>query len=441
MANLFTAQNILFIPVFLIIISVLVAAHEYGHYLFAKIFKMGVEEFSIGMFGKKPLLTYGRKDYTIPLLPGQVPNIALPEHVCAAGEVVALEGKPNKSEVVETPEGTILKESTFFTVRPWPVGGFVRIKGMIPEEDGSETKIAGGFYSKPPWQRLIVLVAGPVFSVIAGVILLFLVFVTAGEPKDDLRPILGIVTGGSPAEKAGLKVGDHIVSVAGAPVNTFFDIITHVRNSPNKQVPIVYVRGDKQLTTTVVPVPDTSETDVLNSEMMPSGKKAIQGKIGLGVGTKYVPISVGHAAIEAIKFPAKAVVMMGGLFAKPAELKDNVGGPISMLKQTRSALDQGLPSVIGFAAILSISVGILNLLPIPPLDGGQMVIAFAEMFRRGRRLSMKVQNMAVMAGMCLVCLLIIFVFTIDLQRIGKSDIPQFSDRNHGKAPAKAPSKP
>src|SRR5207302_10904574 len=115
------------------------AAHEYGHYLFARIFGMGVEEFAIGM-GKK-LLVWRRKTYPV-------------------GNV-----EPSGEEAItQPPQAT---ETTEFTIRAWPVGGFVRIKGMVPEEDGSEIRIPGGFYSKAPWKRLIVLFAGPLFSVLA----------------------------------------------------------------------------------------------------------------------------------------------------------------------------------------------------------------------------------------------------------------------------------
>ena len=81
----------------------------------------------------------------------------------------------------ESPSGKILRETTRFTVRPWPLGGFVRIKGMLPEEDGSETTIAGGFYNKPPIQRLVVLFAGPLFSVLAGILILTPLYMTTGK--------------------------------------------------------------------------------------------------------------------------------------------------------------------------------------------------------------------------------------------------------------------
>jgi regulator of sigma E protease len=439
MTNLLTPENLLFVPVFLVIISILVAAHEYGHYIFAKLFGMGVEEFSIGMFGRKPVTTYARREYLIPLEPGQIPNTALPEDSGIAGNIVALEGKQNPVQIVQTPSGPALRETTAFTIRPWPIGGFVRIKGMMPEDDGSEISVAGGFYSKPPWQRFIVLLAGPVFSVLAGVVLIFGLFAIVGEPKPDLTPVLDGVMVGSPAEAAGLKNGDRIVSINADPVDSFYDIVTHSRNSGGQHLTFVYLRDGKTYTTDVVPVVNPEKTEVQSPEMTGTGKLAVQAKIGAMPRNKFVRTSIGAAASRALEAPIDAFFAIGSMLSRPAELKQNVGGPISMLRETRSAISDGPANVVFLMAMLSISVGFLNLLPIPPLDGGQMAIAVAEMLRRGRRLSMRVQNAAAMAGVCFVLLLVVAVFTLDISRLGKSDEPRFSDMIHAKTspPTKA----
>jgi Predicted membrane-associated Zn-dependent proteases 1 len=173
----FTPQGVL---VFLLIITVLVAAHEYGHYLFAKIFGMGVEEFAIG-FGRNPIWTYRRKTYRLPIARDQV--VEPYSESSASGMPGEMTRRTITPVVVETPEGRYIEETTNFTIRAWPLGGFVRIKGMMPEDDGSEVRIPGGFYSKDPWKRFIVLLAGPVFSVLAGVIMLIGLYSTAGTEK------------------------------------------------------------------------------------------------------------------------------------------------------------------------------------------------------------------------------------------------------------------
>lgn len=408
----FTPQGVL---VFLIIITVLVAAHEYGHYLFAKIFGMGVEEFAIG-FGRKPLWTYRRKTYRLKVSPDQV--IEPYSESSASGMPGEMTRRTITPLVVETPEGRFIEETTNFTIRPWPLGGFVRIKGMMPEDDGSEVRIPGGFYSKDPWKRFIVLLAGPTFSVVAGVFMLFVLYMTSGDVKVDKRPILGQIAVSSPASSAGLKQGDQIVSINGDKIDTFYDMITHVRDAAGKHLTVVYVRNGKQSSTMVVPQTVKEPSVVLDRNLDPTTEFRVQAKMGASPSIHLERLPFAQALALAVTTPAKAVGMLAGLFKQPAMLKHAVGGPLTMLQDASDATSGGIADIVGLAALLSISVGIFNLLPVPPLDGGQMAIAVAEMLRRGRRLSMRVQNTVAAAGMALVLTLVVVVLFIDFQRIG-----------------------
>src|SRR4029079_1068597 len=133
MGQYFNSSNLLTLPVFLLIITVLGAAHEYGNYLLARIFKMGIEEFAIG-FGRKPLWIYGKKKHIIPVKDGQLikqpSNHPLADRAViyqspAAG-IVSLEGsnpEPGDIKIVDTPTGKGVEETTNFTFRPWPLGG------------------------------------------------------------------------------------------------------------------------------------------------------------------------------------------------------------------------------------------------------------------------------------------------------------------------------
>lgn len=427
--SLLSPANIL---VLLLIITVLVAAHEYGHYLFARLFGMGVEEFAIG-FGRKPIWTYRRKKYLLPLQPGDV----VKTHLESPGmnyEVSSMDRKTIDPNIVETPNGQALQETTNFTVRPWPLGGFVRIKGMLPEEDGSETKIPGGFYSKPPWQRFIVLLAGPVFSVLAGVILVIPLLWAQGEAKANLEPVLGQVNMDQPAYNAGLRENDRIISVEGKPIANFYDMVQMVRHNGGKQLTFVYERGGQRFTTHVTPRPEEEPSPVIGPDLEPTGRFEVQAKISAAPQTTIVPLSIGQATLRAAEMPGKIVGMLASLFRQPAMLKKAVGGPITMLDATQKAVSGGIADVIATAAMLSISVGIFNLLPVPPLDGGQMAIAVAEMFRRGRRLSIGVQNMVAAAGMMLVLTLVVTVFFIDFQRLGAPKPPEFKPAPVPEAP-------
>lgn len=398
--------------VFLTMISILVAAHEYGHYFFARLFGMGVEEFSIGM-GKR-LKVWGRKRYDIPV----AADFQQEKNAPSAGS--ALEGGTlqRESEVIDTDRGRILRETTDFTVRMLPIGGFVRIKGMMPEEDGSETKIAGGFYNKPPWQRLIVLFAGPVASVVSGVIVLALLFMIHGVERPTHSTVIGSLDTTQVAAKAGLHAGDRILSIDGHPTNNFYDIVERIYPSAGKKLTVVFEHKGETQTTTLVP--EAKEGLMLGPdlEIKPGGPQ-MRGAIGVGMETHLVRLGVAEAFVEALRYPIEAVQGMIRVVTHPAKLKDEAGGAVTMVAATYEATQAGPASVVGLACLLSISVGIFNLLPFPPLDGGQMLIAVAELLRRGRRLSIQVQNALMGAGLAVVLLLAVVVLFIDIQRFTK----------------------
>lgn len=412
--------------VFLIIIAVLVAAHEWGHYFFARVFGMGVEEFAIGM-GKKVKI-WRRKPYDIPVADDYV-------HVPRLDEGMALEGgnRASNARLVDTPTGRVLRDETEFTVRMLPLGGFVRIKGMIPHEDASETKIPGGFYSKPPWQRLIVLIAGPAASVVAGLLVLVLVYMTHGEQRPVDSPVVGGVREESPAFRAGLRKGDRIVSMAGQPINTFYDAVQATYSNAGKRIPFVFEHEGKIKRTMVTPEIVDGPTMTPDLEISPDPVK--HGVIGVAPQVHLVVLPFGTAVREAVAAPIDAI---GGIFRiaeKPSRIKDEAGGVLTMAAVTHGAVEDGLGQIFWVAAMLSISIGIFNLIPFPPLDGGQMAIAFAELLRGGRRLSLRVQEVVMSAGFVLVLILAGAVLWVDFQRFTGSPDPPATHQ-----PAKKPAK-
>lgn len=408
--------------VFVVMISILVAAHEYGHYLFARIFNMGVEEFAIG-FGKRPLITWMRRSYIVPILPGEDPDLPSNAPRSSEGGVSSfahsLEGGApgRKSERIDTPTGPALRETTDFTFRAWPLGGFARIKGMLPDEDGSEVRIPGGFYSKPPWQRFLVLLAGPLFSVLAGILIIIPALIALGETKNVNKPILGEILAGMPADQAGLKMGDQVLSVDGQKVPNFYSVVAKVRFSTGAPLDIELKRGDHVLTARVTPVRDTAPTQVMGPdlELLPDFK--LQYKLGVRPPTVTEPLGFGGAFLRAVELPYIAVSKVIETFTRPKEFSDNVGGPVTMYQATAGAVQSGFWQVMELAGLLSISVGVFNLLPAHPLDGGQMVMAIAEMLRGGRRLSIRAQVIAGGIGLTFVAVLVLSVFLVDIKRL------------------------
>lgn len=353
--------------VFFILLGVIVVAHEWGHFLFARWNKMGVEEFAIG-FGKKIWVW-------------------------------------------------MVKNGTEFTVRLFPLGGFVRIKGMEPQDDGSEVDIPDGFYSKSPLRRLSVLFAGPLFSVLAGVIVLCGLYFVAGVYKPSDQPVLGIVLPGSPAAKAGLQPGDRLISMNHHRIDSFYQAIVYVRWRGGEKIHLDYERNGKIEHTIVVPEKEKIPSPLLGPNLEPLPKTMIQAK--LGVTPDMVKKHIGFLESWSLSWRAPVQMTKGiiGLILKPERAKDEIGGIGMIALATSEATKQGIESVIALGAALSISIGIMNLLPIPPLDGGQMVVAFIEFLRGGRRLSIKMQSFIGFIGFAVLVALILGTLWLDFQRI------------------------
>lgn len=361
--------------VFLLMITVLVAAHEMGHYLFARLFRMGIHEFAIG-FGRPKLWTWRRTKETLE-------------------------------------DGSEL--TTEFNLRAWPLGGFVRILGMEPSDDGSERRIPNGFYSRPAWQRFLVLLAGPVFSVAAGLLVLGPLTYVQGGTRETNR-ILDLRVD-SAAYSAGLQRGDLITAVDGQTVSNGFQARALVRDRLTGSVRIGIVRDGRPLTIVTNPRVTEEPEPVLDENRFPVGEPRIQAKLGVVFDDRRIPIGLGDAFGQAIGATVESGKGLGRVFSRPKEAGNNVGGVITMVGATNSVVAEGFGSTLQLAALLSISIGIFNILPVPPLDGGQMAIALVEMLRGGRRLSLRIQNAFFTVGFALIITLFVGVFVLDLKKL------------------------
>jgi len=317
------------------------------------------------------------------------------------------------------------KEGTEFSLLMIPAGGFCSIHGMAPKPDASETTIEKGFYSKAPLKRLITLFAGPFFSIAFGIILITILYSTVGESQAINKPLIGVITKDSAAAKAGLKVGDTIVSINGTKPQTFYDVIQVVRKNANVELPVEYKRDGKVFRTTMTPTLGASETIVFNSELEPSGETKKQGLAGMLWDSKFVQLSPVIAFQKGVALPFKMVSDLVNIAKKPSRAKDELGGPGTIAIIAVDAAQQGITTVMLLAALLSISLGVMNLLPIFPLDGGQMVVAFIEMLRGGKRLSMQVQGYVSTSGFFIVLALAATMLAMDVNRfVGKEVKPK-----------------
>lgn len=360
--------------IFLTMFTVLVAVHEWGHYLAARMFKMGVKEFSVG-FGNPILKTWKRKKFII-------------DEGDTGGE-------------------------TEFNIRPIPLGGYVKIWGMEPQPDGSEINVHGGFYSKPQWQRIVVLFAGPLFSILFGVFLLTAVFSTIGEERGSNQ--VKALQVGKPAEKAGIKPGDRIVQVNDQKIKELTDAMTAIRSS-QEQVKIIVDRNGQMLEFAFPTVMSPEPRPILDKDGLPTGEMKKVPIVGIEFGSERVRISFAEAFSDSVRLPVIAAQRLIYKMSAPKELIEESNGVVGMAVITKNIVENQIIDVLQWCGLLSISIGIFNLVPIGMLDGGQIAIAIVEMFRGGKRLSYKLQNALMTFGMFFMLFLFIVVTQKDVRQ-------------------------
>lgn len=359
---------------FLVALTVLVFVHELGHYLVARWNRVRVEVFSIG-FGTE--------------LKGWTDRSGTRWKICAIplGGYVKMFGE---SEGVLDPR---TKET-----RP-----------MSPEE------MDVSFHHKTLLQRAAIVFAGPFVNYVFAVLAFAVLFMTAGMPQTDpnepLPAIVGSVSSGSPAEQAGLRMGDRIVSASGEKIQLFSDLQRIVRASPGTPLPLVVIRDGGQIELTVTPVPrettDRSGTKVTHGQL---GVTADPGKV------EYVRQSPWHAVWLGIErsylVTVRILAYIRDVFAgsQPA---DEVGGILRIAQMSGQVAELGVANYVTFLAVLSINLGLINLFPVPLLDGGHLAFYGIEAIR-GRPLGPRAQEYGFRIGLALVIALFLFATWNDL---------------------------
>ena len=376
----------MFILIFILILGLLVILHEFGHFIVAKRSKIKVEEFGIGL----PPRIWGKK----------------------IGE-------------------------TIYSVNWLPIGGFVRLKGEDPTDKGANEK--DSFYVKPVGTRILVVTAGVIANFLIGVILFYLIAFAVGF-KFDLpllvdhkfrftqqvnTPVIVGVEENSPAKSAGLKEGQIITSVNNNQIESIDELQKIVRENAQKEVNIV-VRdsaGNKQ-------------------EIKVTPRKVSEDQGPLGVALSEV------ATIEYKTLPQKALVgfshsintveYSGKIFynlvkvaiaQRTAEpISSGVAGPVGIAQLTNQVVQLGTIATLQFAALLSLNLAVMNLLPIPALDGGRFAFLVVEAITR-KRIYPKIEKIVHTAGFFILITLILVVTANDINRFlaGKALFEKFSD--------------
>lgn len=350
---------------FLLVLGPLVLVHELGHYLVGRLFKVRIDAFSIG---------FGR-------------------------------------EVA----GWTDRRGTRWKVSALPLGGYVQFHGDMnaasipgPGEEGlSPAERAVLFHFKPIWQRALIVLAGPLTNLFVAVAI-FAAF-NFGYGKVVASPEIAGFSQQSPARDAGLRVGDRIVAINGQPIDGFEDIREKVMPWPGKPVEVVAERAGTRLTFDFA-----IAEHVMKDEF---GNESRIGLIGIAAGkVRVIPVGAGEAVTlawdQSIGIIRMMVTGIGQIFTGDRSVKE-LGGPIKIAKYSGERFTLGWPEFTYFAALISINLAFINLLPIPGLDGGHLVFYAAEAVRR-RPVGARSQEWAFRTGMAFVLALMLFVTINDL---------------------------
>lgn len=350
-----------------VLFGLLIFFHELGHFIVAKMVGVRVLKFSLG-FGPK---LFGRK-------------IGDTEYLLSA----------------------------------IPLGGYVKPLGEDPEDELTEEEKPFAFNYQAVWKRAAIVFAGPAFNLVLA-FLIFTAFLAFRFPV--AVPELGSMTTAienvvedSPAEAAGFEAGDEILAINGADVMDWNEMAAIFSKSPGMELDVKVRRGEKTIDLTVIPeaVEGKDETGKAVTVGRIGISKKMGGKVIESGGILSAPFKGVQAVYEWCAVTIEVVVKLftGGISAK------QIGGPILIVDAAAKAAEVGAYTYFNFVAIISINLAILNLLPVPVLDGGHLVFFGIEAIRR-RPLSDKVLIAANKVGMALLLLLITFVFYNDIVRI------------------------
>ena len=289
---------------------------------------------------------------------------------------------------------------TEYSIRCVPLGGFNDIAGMDPAENDAGDR---GYCEKPVWKRMIVIVAGPLMNFLLPIVIFFFIFMIVGLSSPSTRPELGEVMPDQPAAMAGLQSGDRIDAINEETINEWDDIVRIVHGADGSPMKIAYHRGDEARQATVIPVFDKQ-----NNRMI----------IGImGALDTWQP-SVIEAA-EAALFKTGYVIyhMIEGLVQIfTGEAAAELAGPLGVMQMTGTVAKLGFTALMNFAALLSLNLGIINLLPVPALDGGHFVTLLIEALR-GKPLGEKAMHYTQIAGITVLVALMLFATKNDIVRI------------------------
>lgn len=307
------------------------------------------------------------------------------------------------------------KRGTRWKVCAIPAGGYVQFAGDMdassrPDpalQGASDEELKGTFPGAPLWQRAFIVFAGPLMNLLVAVAIFATFNMTYGVGSASNE--IGGFAPNSAAQAAGLKLGDKVVAVDGAVADDFADIAQNVALYPGKTVMITALRDGRRFQT-----PVTLATDVMKDRF---GNEMRRGLLGIqSKGVKYERLAplpaIGMGFVQSWDVVRTMTIGLKQIVVGERSVKE-MGGPIKIAKYSGEQLSLGWPEFVGFAAMISINLAFINLLPIPVLDGGHLALYAAEAVRR-KPLGERSQEWAFRTGLAFVLAIMLFVTLNDL---------------------------
>lgn len=340
---------------FILILGAIILVHEFGHFIFSKLFKVYVYEFSLGMGPK--LLHYKKK----------------------GGE-------------------------TEYCLRLIPIGGFVSLAG---EDADNNEKIPEDrkLYNKPVWQRFIIMVAGATFNFVFAFVLLFTMALIYGGAS--MKPVIANVSKDYPAYTAGVEVGDTVVSIDGEKTYSWSEVQLYISMSKGKEMEFVLKDSDGEEKTVMI-TPDVVEDSEGNKNYVVGIGLDSTKKTGLINSIKYAVETTGY--LFRLMF-----ITLEQLFTGAVGVGD-LSGPVGIYTVVSDQAKQGFESLMYLTAYLSVNVGVINLLPFPAFDGGRVLFLIIEKIRR-KPVKAKTEAIINTIGFGILILLMIIVTIGDIIKL------------------------
>ncbi|HJA92968.1 MAG TPA: RIP metalloprotease RseP [Candidatus Eisenbergiella merdipullorum] len=345
------------IILFIVVFSVIVIAHELGHFLLAKANGITVVEFSVGMGPKLLHFSRGGTEYSLRLL---------------------------------------------------PIGGACMFEGENGLEEENGTLSDGAFPKANVWARISTVFAGPFFNFLLAYLLAMFVVGYAGSD----RPVIQDVIDGYPAQEAGIQSGDVILRMNGEKICVSREISLYTMANPGKPVTVEYLRDGQKYKATLVPEYDEAEGRYL---------------LGFQGYSEYVDCrnaGIFKYAYYEVRYGLKATVKSIGMLLTGKAGADDVAGPVGMAQIIGEVQQEAAPygplvvaiNMVNIAMLLSVNLGVINLLPLPALDGGRLVFLLVEAVR-GKPVPPEKEGMVHFAGFVLLMVLMVFVMFNDISRL------------------------